>query len=127
MITTQVPFLDMKHYAITSVSTILATLGAKEGKKKTHPETPQRPTNNFKLFIRKRQKYCFNIHTEWMLTKPGKWTVKSRPITEELADDKVNEMQTSFMQTSSKELFTVLMGWFTALVTFKAQWTYSVT
>lgn len=34
MITTQVPFLDMKHYAITSVSTILATLGAKEGKKK---------------------------------------------------------------------------------------------
>lgn len=31
-------------------------------------------------------------------------------MTEELVYDKANEIQTSLMQTSSKELFTVLMG-----------------
>lgn len=39
-------------------------------------------------------------------------------MTEELAYDKANEIQTSLMQTSSKELFTVLMGWITALSIF---------
>lgn len=45
-----------------------------------------------------------------MVINPEKETVKSRPITEELGYHKVNEIQTSSMQTSSKELFTVLMG-----------------